>query len=105
MVTEKDFRNVIQRKWNKHPRSEDATNEYAIDLRTSIIRVGHASYHEKFRCAKLIEFDDMLKFCRQFFKQMKITAHIQGNLTVDQAKAIIQTVETNLGCEKIEEVR
>lgn len=47
----------------------------------------------------------MLKFCRQFFKQMKIIAHIQGNLTEDQAKAIIQTVEINLGCEKIEEVR
>lgn len=77
---------------------------YAVDVRTSIIQTGHALCHDKFRHAKSTTLSEMQVFCHEYFKQMKIVALIQGNLSETAAKSIMQMVETNLGCGKIEDV-
>lgn len=77
---------------------------YIMPLRTSIIQTWHASYHEKFRLARLINSRDMQQFCRQFFKQNKILALVQGNMSDEEAKSIVQMVEADLGCVKIGDV-
>lgn len=78
---------------------------YIMPIRTSIIQTWHASYYEKFRLARLIKSrDTMQQFCRQFFKQIKILALVQGNLSGEEAKSIVLMVEADLGCVKIDDV-
>lgn len=77
---------------------------YAVDLRKTICRSGHALCHDKFRVTSSIRLPDMREFCRQYFRQMKISALIQGNLSEAAAQSIMQLVETNLNCGKIQDV-
>lgn len=77
---------------------------YASELRESIIQAKRVLCHDKFRVAKTIQLSEMQEFCRQYIKQMKIVALIQGNLNEANATSIIQKVETVLGCKKIKEV-
>lgn len=104
-VTEAEFCDAMRNSWVKYNRrTAPLSDALANDIRMSIIRVGYASTLDIFRCMKSIEFTEMQDFCRQIFDQMKIFALIQGNITEDGAKAIMQTVEINLGCAKIDEV-
>lgn len=77
---------------------------YTGDLLKSIIRTEYVSCHDLYRHAKSMQFSDLQNLCRRFFEQMKIVALIQGNLTEDAAKSIMLSVETNLGCGRIENV-
>lgn len=105
-VTEEELRNAIQ---NAFITDCDASsvNYYAKQLRTSIIRPNYLlkpSCDANFRFAKSIQLSDFQQFCQRFFKQMKIVALIQGNLSEEAAKSIVQVAETNLDSGKLEEV-
>lgn len=97
-VTKEEFQNAIEKE------NGLGLGDFPADLRTNIIRVGHVLRHDKFRCTKSLKLSDIQHFSRQLFKQLKIVALIQGNLTAEEAKSIMRTVESNLGCEKIEDV-
>lgn len=104
-ATEDELCNAIDDVKNaKRNKFDFLCGEIAADIRKSIIRVGHVTSVDKFSCAKSIEFAEMQNVLREFLKSVKIIGLIQGNLSVEQAKTIMQTVETNLQDEKIEEV-
>lgn len=101
-VTEEEFRKAIQHEWDtNHVTFELASDDFA---QKNIIRIGHVSSLDKFRCSESIAFIDMQNFCHKFFTQMKIFALIQGNFTEEQAISIMEMVETKFDCEKIDEV-
>lgn len=56
------------------------------------------------RMLRQIQLDDLTAFVRDMWKQMKIVAIIQGNLTEPMAQSIMQTVLTNVNCEKVIDV-
>lgn len=78
--------------------------EYTDELRKSIIRTGRISSHEKSRRAKSIQLIDLQNFCRELFESMKVLGLIQGDLSCDAAKSIMQMVVANLGSERCETV-
>lgn len=103
----KNFANIVteeELRKNIHHELDVGVCYYAMELRSSIARAEHVLCHEQFRMAKSIQLSDMQEFCRKYFKQMKIVGLIQGNLSEDAAKSIMQLVETNLGCGIIEDV-
>lgn len=105
-MTEEDLCNAIQNAF-KSDTNAFTMKYYAEQLRTSIIRPGYlfkTSSQTSFWLTKSIRLPDMKAFSQQFFIQMKIFALIQGNLSEAAAKSIMQTVETNLRCGKIEDV-
>lgn len=77
---------------------------YAKPLRATIIQTWHASYYEKYLLTKSFKTRDVQQFCRQFFKQLKIIGLIQGNMSEETSKSIVQTMEADLGCGKIDDV-
>lgn len=105
-VTEDEFQRAVEdeRLVNRESMCGDFPDEYAMGLLWSIICPGHLAAHEKLHLLESIQFAEFQKFCQQFFARMKIRALIQGNFTVDEAKSIVQMVETNLGCEKVDKV-
>lgn len=104
-MKEEDFREAISGFWITYNSMIASSPEgLADDIRMSIIRVGYASSRDIFRCKESIKFSEMQDFCSRFFDRLKISALIQGNITADEAKSVIRTVETNLGSAKIEEV-
>lgn len=104
-VTEEEYQNAVNVVWSDN--KEKMTNlntDYAAELLSSIIRSGYVAPHEKLHFLKSIEFADFREFCQQLLTGMKIRALIQENFTVDEAKSIVRTVETNLGCKKTADV-
>lgn len=104
-VTEEEFQNALQYERSDNKRKMcDLPNEYTEELLRSIIRIGYVAPHERLQLLESIQLSDFRYFCQQFFAQTKIRALIQGNFTVDEAKSIVQTVEANFGCKKVNDV-
>lgn len=104
-MTDDEFDDALEDELHPHAFLEFAEQQYYTgDLLKSIIQTEHVTYHDLYRCAKQIQYEDMQHFCRHFFKQAKILALIQGNLDEETAISIMQKVRINLGSEKVENV-
>lgn len=105
-ITEEEFNRALQSELHDYYTiiSMRVQEYYTGDLLESIIRSEYPSCHDIYHIAKSMRLFDMRNLCQQFFKQMKILALIQGNLTAEEAKSIMRTVETSLSCGKMEKV-
>lgn len=105
-MTEDEFDDALEDELHPHAFLEFAEQQYYTgDLLKSLIQTEHVTYHDLYRCAKQVQYEDMQSFCQHFFEQAKILALIQGNLDEETAISIMRMVQTNLGSEKVEKVR
>lgn len=101
-ITEEELRNATQNAYDSDSNAF-TLKYYATELRTAIIRPGYLpSCDADSYFAKSIQLSEMQDFCRKSFSRLKIFALIQGNLCVIAAKSIMQMVEINLDCGRIE---
>lgn len=103
-VTEEEFRVFVQQQNKTFANLFQKPDAIANELRLTVLEKERQPLYLKNRQLQTITFNDFQNFCRQFTKEMKIKAIMQGNLTQDRALPIIGNFLETLNCGKIENV-
>lgn len=87
-------------------RALDGQAQYAVadGLTHALVCVHSVSTFEMKQQLCQIQMDDLKAFCEDLWKQMKIIAIMQGNMTEETAQSIMQTTLSNINCGKIDDV-
>lgn len=87
-------------------RALDERVQYAVadGLTYALVCVHSVSTFEIKQHVRRIQMDDLKTFCRDLWKQMRVIAIMQGNMTEEIAQSIMQTTLTNINCGKIDDV-
>lgn len=101
-VDDDKIRTTIDARIQSWDREE--TYEEANGLTYALVCAHAVSKFEMKRNLRQIRLDDLKTFCCDLWKQMKIIALIQGNITEETAQSIMQITLTNSNCGKIDNV-
>lgn len=72
------------------------------DCRLKLIEENHKFVYDRFTVADEISFEDLVKFSKDFHKQLKVQILVQGNIAKSEASAISKCVLANLDREKFD---
>lgn len=103
-VSEEQFRVFVQEKFKDYINVFVNPTSLGKHLRLCVLEAHQVSLIEKKEVLKTLEFEDFQLFCREFLKEVRIESLMQGNLTEDSAKSIMQNVLKILQCHKIKDV-
>lgn len=103
-VTEEEFRVFVQQHNKALANAFQKPDSIANELRLTVIEKERAPMYLRNRQLRTITFNDFQHFCRNFTKEMKIKAIMQGNLTQDRAHSIVERFVETLNCGKIDNV-
>lgn len=102
--TEEQFKVFVQQQYKTYENTFLNPRDLSNELRLTVTESHHQPLNDKYRRLKSITFDDFQIFCRDFCRQMRIKALIQGNITEKQAQNIAENVLKELNCRKIKNV-
>lgn len=74
------------------------------DLRLTVASTHHMLMNEKNKYLRSLKFTNFQDFCRDFCKQMRVIALMQGNITELHAKSIMQNVLNALNFDEVKDV-
>ncbi|XP_040164052.1 nardilysin-like isoform X2 [Anopheles arabiensis] len=80
-------------------------NKLNRDVRLKLVQLNHWSTWEKFEHLKHFTINDVRQFGKDFFKNFKIQALIQGNIEKETAKQVIDKVLSNLNGSPIGDIK
>lgn len=91
---------------DEHISELDQKEPYEVvdELNNALLCAHSIPTFETKRQWRQIRMDDLKTFCRDLCTQMKIIALMQGNVTEEIARSIMQTTLANLDCGKIDNV-
>lgn len=104
-TTERQFDVFVQQLFKQYENLFLKPKAISREHRLSIIEAHRKPLYEKNQRLRSLCFNDFKQFCRDYCKQIKIKAIMQGNLMEDHAKNIMQNMLNELQCGKIENVR
>lgn len=71
------------------------------DIRLQVIENIRYTTYEKYNLIDSLKLDDLKEFGRQFISELKIFAHIQGNVSRENAIELMETVMKKIPCKPI----
>lgn len=103
-ISEDEFKVFVQQQYKVYSNIFQKPSAIGNELRLTILEKNRALLTEKNHLLKDITYNDFQEFCRNFTKEMKIKAVMQGNLTHDRALQITEKMLQTLNCEKVIDV-
>lgn len=103
-VSEEQFHVFVQEKFKDYINVFVNPTSLGEHLRLCVLEAHQVSLIEKKKILKTVKFEDFQQFCHEFLKEIRIESLMQGNLTEDSAKSIMQNVLKGLQCHKIKDV-
>lgn len=103
-VTEKQFDVFVQQQLKSYGNIFLVPKELSKELRLNIIQSHHQPLNEKNKRLRSITFTDFQQFCRNFCKQVKIKALVQGNVTEERALNVVHNLLNELDCGRVQDV-
>lgn len=102
-ITEDQFEVFVQQELEFYESSLANQEVLAQWLQLNTLQSYHP-LHEKHKHLRSIKFADFQRFCRDYCKQVRIKALIQGNVTADRALNTMRNLLNDLNCGRIEDV-
>lgn len=81
-----------------------SSKELNRDCRLNIVEKNHQTFYERYLAMDDLTFEDMQKYSKMFFDQLKVQTLIQGNFKLSVAKQMAECVIDNLKISAIEKV-
>lgn len=103
-LTEKQFDVFLQQQFTSYADMFLLPKGLSSELCWNIIQSHGQPLYEKNKRLRSITFADFQQFCRDYCKQVRIKALVQGNVTEERALNVVHNVLNELNCGRVEDV-
>lgn len=104
-ISEDEFKTFVQQQYKVYSNIFQKPSAIGNELRLTILEKYRTPLTEKNQLLKTITYNDFRNFCRDFTKEMKIKAIIQGNISQERATQITEKLLQTMNCGKVNDVR